>query len=137
MIQIILFIPIAPFSKCFSAMYRVCCPCFYKKQKKLEGTQGKQDKPDTKQKKIQPTDKNDKDIESQPESDDDRPPKYSTIMQLTNATVVAEPPPAFARFMLRKSVHQLSSEVRYFDKDYFLLFFYSLVSSYYRISITI
>ncbi|CAF1511866.1 unnamed protein product, partial [Rotaria sordida] len=39
-------------------------------------------------------------------------PRYSTIGQLTNATVVAEPPPAFARYMLRKSVDRLNSEFR-------------------------
>lgn len=37
--------------------------------------------------------------------------KYSTIVQLTNATVVAKPPPIFTRYMLRKSVDRLNSEV--------------------------
>jgi hypothetical protein len=37
--------------------------------------------------------------------------QFSTIGQLTNATVVTEPPPVFAKFMLRKSVDRLNSEV--------------------------
>ncbi|CAF4705876.1 unnamed protein product, partial [Rotaria sp. Silwood1] len=32
--QIILFIPTEPFGRCFSAMYRICCPCCYKRQQK-------------------------------------------------------------------------------------------------------
>jgi len=38
--------------------------------------------------------------------------KYSTIGQLTRATVVTQPPPMFARYMLRKSVHRLTTEFR-------------------------
>lgn len=38
--------------------------------------------------------------------------EYGTILQLTNATVVAEPPPVFARYVLRKSVDRLNTEVR-------------------------
>jgi hypothetical protein len=37
--------------------------------------------------------------------------KYGTIVALTNATVVAQPPPIFARYMLRKSVDRLNTEV--------------------------
>ncbi|CAF3617423.1 unnamed protein product [Rotaria sp. Silwood1] len=110
--QILLFIPVEPFSKCFSALYRICCPCCYKKQKKTHGEEdeteyGKSDsKSDTKRltKKIDEHDRDD--IGGEIIS------KYSTIGQLTNATVVTEPPPAFARFMLRKSVDRLHSEFR-------------------------
>jgi hypothetical protein len=37
--------------------------------------------------------------------------KYGTISQLANATVVTEPPAVFAKFMLRKSVDRLNTEV--------------------------
>jgi hypothetical protein len=36
---------------------------------------------------------------------------FTTIGQLTRATVVAEPPPVFAKYMLRKSVDRLNTEV--------------------------
>jgi len=39
--------------------------------------------------------------------------KYSTIAHLANATVVAEPPPMLARFMFRKSVSRLNTEVSF------------------------
>jgi hypothetical protein len=84
-------------------MYRVCCPYCYKKQaKKLE----------------------DEEEERKKSADLDHIPRpsrksvagehipFSTISQLTGATVVTEPPPpVFAKFMLRKSVDRLNSEV--------------------------
>lgn len=113
-------------------MYRVCCPCIYKKQKaadeKLEKGETEADEKgetkrrrssDEKLKKKPPsktTTDTDAEIHVDHESDDevrDRLPyrKYGTIGHITTATVVAEPPPMFARFMLRKSVHQLNTEV--------------------------
>lgn len=45
--------------------------------------------------------------------------QFSTIGQLTNATVITEPPaPVFAKFVLRKSVDRLNSEVRLIDFDH-------------------
>jgi len=38
--------------------------------------------------------------------------RFSTIGQLTNATVVTEPPHVFAKYMLRKSVDRLNTEFR-------------------------
>ncbi|CAF0836714.1 unnamed protein product [Adineta steineri] len=98
--QILLCIPIEPFAKCFSAIYRVCCPCCATRQaKKLEEEIARR---------------------KSAASDLRRPSRrstgdglqYSTIAQLTSATVVTEPPPVFAKFMLRKSVDRLNSEFR-------------------------
>jgi hypothetical protein len=82
-------------------MYRVLCPsCYKKKQQKLE------------QEEV--------DRRKSAEMDDSTPTRksvavyspYSTIMQLTHATVITEPPPpVFAKFVLRKSVDRLNSEV--------------------------
>ena len=45
--------------------------------------------------------------------------QFSTIGQLTHATVITEPPPpVFAKFVLRKSVDRLNSEVRLIDCDH-------------------
>jgi len=81
----------------------------YKKQKKKRDE--KEQKSDDKGKKKRPSKKGDSDIEEDTD-DESLPPKYATIGLLTNATVVTEPPPAFARFMLRKSVDRLNSEFR-------------------------
>ncbi|CAM2710546.1 unnamed protein product [Rotaria socialis] len=111
--QILLFIPMKPFSKCFSAFCRICCPCCCKKQKKTDETGGEEtegSKSDGKDKRKQATKTTDTDSE-----DDmyrDALSKYATIGQLTTATVVAEPPRVFAKFMLRKSVDRLNSEFR-------------------------
>ncbi len=61
--------------------------------------------------------------------------KYSTIGQLTNATVVTQPPPIFARYMLRKSVDRLTTEVRFLRLlfewfDIFLNFSFELLMSF-------
>jgi hypothetical protein len=84
-------------------MYRICCPYCYKKQlKKKEDEEAERRK--------------------SAESDIRRPSRksvaggdhirFSTIGQLTNAVVVTEPPPpVFAKFMLRKSVDRLNTEV--------------------------
>jgi hypothetical protein len=89
----------------------VCCPCLYKKQKKYDDD-GKEKSDEHKPKKERSSKPGEGDIES---DDDDIPlPKYPTIGQLTNATVVTVPPPAFARFMLRRSVDRLNSEVCFF-----------------------
>jgi hypothetical protein len=100
--QIILFIPTKPVGRCFSAIYRVCCPyCYRKQERKLA--------------------KEEADPRKSAELDYTRRPtkpgdgvnlRYSTIAQLANATVVTEPPPVFAKFMLRKSVDRLNSEFR-------------------------
>ncbi|CAF2413402.1 unnamed protein product [Rotaria sp. Silwood2] len=117
--QILLCIPVTPFSKCFSALYRICCPCCYKKKKtedeeeeeeEEEGGETEDEKADGKRKKkqsVKMVNKHDRDA-----TGGEIFAKYSTIGQLTNATVVTEPPPAFARYMLRKSVDRLNSEFR-------------------------
>ncbi len=94
-------------------MYRVCCPCIYKKQKKErdEKEGDGQKKSDTETKKKRPSKKSDKDEDTDEDLGSDAFHKYSTIIQLTNATVVTEPPPIFARYMLRKSVDRLTTEV--------------------------
>ena len=104
-------------------MYRVCCPCIYKKQKSKDEEEEKrghsdedegeekggegEGEPDEKPKKKRPPKKvRDDDADINPFQ------KYQTIGQLTNATVVTRPPPMFARYMLRKSVDRLNTEVR-------------------------
>lgn len=121
--QVLLCIPIEPFSKCFSAISRICCPCCHKKTTSQEIDDQQTDSPDAPGSR-RPTRLTSEHIE------------FSTIGQLTNAAVVAEPPPVFAKYMLRKSVDRLNSEVRhskYFQKKLktigmFLLF--CLVSCY-------
>ncbi|CAM4791578.1 unnamed protein product [Rotaria magnacalcarata] len=111
--QILLFIPMKPFSKCFSIFNRICCPCCYKKQKKTDETEGEEterSKSDDKDKRKRATKTTDADSEN--DMYRDALSKYATIGQLTTATIVAEPPPVFARFMLRKSVERLNSEFR-------------------------
>lgn len=112
-----MFIPIEPFSRCFSAVYRVCCPCLYKKKKKYEEEDEKGEKSEDEGDKTKKTDSDDE-IHVDNKDDDDarrrpRPStrKYGTIGQLANATVIVQPPPVFARFMLRKSVERLNTEV--------------------------
>ncbi|CAF3326610.1 unnamed protein product [Rotaria socialis] len=99
--QIILCIPIKPFAVCFSAAYRICCPCCYKKQAR----------------KLAEEEAFRKSVDADPNARPSRPSDvdyvpFSTIGQLTTATVVTEPPPAIAKFMLRKSVDRLNSEFR-------------------------
>ncbi|CAF4693159.1 unnamed protein product [Rotaria socialis] len=100
-ISIILCIPIKPFAVCFSAAYRICCPCCYKKQAR----------------KLAEEEAFRKSVDADPNARPSRPSDvdyvpFSTIGQLTTATVVTEPPPAIAKFMLRKSVDRLNSEFR-------------------------
>ncbi|CAF0973525.1 unnamed protein product [Rotaria sordida] len=99
--QILLCIPTKPFARCFSAMYRVCCPCCYKKQqkKRAEKEAARKSAAADQSRRISRF------------SDGDYMP-FTTIGQLTSATVVAEPPSAIAKFMLRKSVDRLNSEFR-------------------------
>nr|ACD88945.1 plasma membrane calcium ATPase [Adineta vaga] len=110
--QILLFIPIEPFSRCFSGIYRICCPCLYKRQKKFEDDDknDQRRKSDDKSEKKRSPKKDD--IEDDNEKDTEKPTygKYSTVAHLTNATVVIAPPPIFARYMLRKSVDRLNTE---------------------------
>ena len=117
--QILLFIPIKPFASCFSAIYRVCCPCIYKRRKRKHEEDGKGEETDEKVSKPKS-----KEGEGEGDGDDQKYienpgryvaalGKYSTIVQLTNATVVAKPPPVFTRYMLRKSVDRLNSEVSF------------------------
>ena len=104
------------FSGCLSMIYRVCCSCCYKRQQR---------KREDKQKQRQTTVSRSKTNDSieQDETVDETWLKYSTIGQLTNAAVVVEPPPAFARYMLRKSVDRLNSEVCHcFDCHSFFIF---------------
>lgn len=88
------------------------CPCCYKKQQKQKSVEEESDQPH-----------DEKRIDESLDGEDGKGPftKYSTIIHLTNATVVAEPPPIFARFMLRKSVDRLNSEVCFFFE---ILFFF-------------
>ena len=112
--QILLFVPVAPFNRCFSAVYRVLCPCCRSKGDGSDDDRRRQS--DDKSKHRESTkaagpgdDKHDGDDDG---GEDDSPPaKYSTISQLTNATMVMAPPTTFAKFMLRKSVDRLNSEV--------------------------
>ena len=84
-------------------MYRICCPCCHKRaERKLAE--------EIERRKSLGTD----DTRRISRKSDGDHVEYSTILQLTNATVVAEPPPVFARYMLRKSVDRLNSEVRRF-----------------------
>ncbi len=111
-----MFIPLEPFTKCFSALYRCCCPCLYKKKTREEGDkkgdeQEESDEKKPRKKRSSKSEKRDSDAES--DSDDVPSHKYPTIGHLTNATVVTVPPPAFARFMLRRSVDRLNSQVRF------------------------
>ena len=97
--QVILFIPTEPFGRCFSAMYRICCPCCSKRSaKKLAAAEDRR--------------KSELDVRRVSRKSDGGHIQFSTIGQLTSATVVTEPPPVFAKFMLRKSVDRLNSEVR-------------------------
>jgi uncharacterized Zn finger protein (UPF0148 family) len=92
-------------------MYRVCCPCCYKRQKKND---------DEFQKSVDGTKKkrSSKKSDTDGEKDNDNVPtnKYSAIHHLTNATAVVRRPPIFAKYMLQKSVARLNTEVCcYFD----------------------
>ncbi|CAF3983316.1 unnamed protein product, partial [Rotaria sp. Silwood2] len=99
--QIILCIPTKPFALCFSAMNRICCPCFYKRQQRKHAEKEalrKSAAPDQTQRisKL---------------NDGDYMP-FSTSGQLTSATVFAEPPLTIANFMPRKDADQLNTEFR-------------------------
>ena len=83
-------------------MYRVCCPYCYNKQVR------KRDEEEANRRKSAELDQIRR--PSRKKSGTDHM-QYSTIGQLTNATVVTEPPPVFAKYMLRKSVDRLNSEV--------------------------
>ena len=82
-------------------MYRICCPCCYKRTVQKRA----QDEERRKSLAVDPSRRISR------KSVAGEPGEYGTIMQLTNATVVAEPPPMFARYMLRKSVDRLNTEV--------------------------
>ncbi|UJR25661.1 hypothetical protein I4U23_007012 [Adineta vaga] len=97
--QILLCIPPEPFGRCFSAMYRVCCPCCAKRKEK-------------KRAEAEARRKSEVQLRRQSRKSDGDHIQFSTIGQLTSATVVTEPPPVFAKFMLRKSVDRLNSEFR-------------------------
>ena len=114
--QILLFVPVAPFNRCFSAVYRVLCPCCRSKGDGSDDDRRRQS--DDKSKHRESTkaagpgdDKHDGEGHDDDAEDDSPPAKYSTISQLTNATMVMPPPTTFAKFMLRKSVDRLNSEV--------------------------
>ena len=106
--QILLFVPIAPFNRCFSAVSRVLCPCC---RSKGDGTDHDRRQSDGKSK--HPESAKAAGLGDDDGGAEDDPPlaKYSTISQLTSATMVMAPPPTFAKFMLRKSVDRLNSEV--------------------------
>jgi len=101
-------------------MYRICCPYCYKKKEKKRA---------------------DEEAERRKSAELDMPrisrksvavySPYSTISQLTNATVITEPPPpVFAKFVLRKSVDRLNSEVWIdvlFSPKYHFVFLFSFV----------
>lgn len=101
-------------------MYRVCCPCLYKRQKRQEEKEEKGDDTDEKKETKKSSSKTDDDEHDDEKGEDDPNidaytaalRKYPTIVQLTNATVVTKPPPIFTRYMLRKSVDRLNAEVR-------------------------
>lgn len=100
-------------------MYRVCCPCIYKRRKSENEEEENGEETDEKKKSKQVS-KSDKEGNDDDEKYIENPGryvaalgKYSTIVQLTNATVVAKPPPVFTRYMLRKSVDRLNSEVSF------------------------
>jgi len=95
-------------------MYRVCCPYCYKREvKKQEEKEADRRKSAADVGQIQRLSR---------KSDGDHI-QFSTIGQLANATVVTEPPPAFAKYMLRKSVDRLNSEVEIYFIFYSFLFF--------------
>ena len=92
-------------------MFRVCCPCCYKRLEKDDTEFQNNDDPGKKGHSNRKPSEHSGDEDG--EGDQNAPPpKYSTIGQLTSATVVMAPPPMFAKFMLRKSVDRLNSEVR-------------------------
>jgi hypothetical protein len=103
-------------------MYRVCCPYCYKRQvKKREEKEADRRKSVAELNQIRRPSRKSDGIHLQ----------FSTIGQLTNATVVTEPPPVFAKFMLRKSVDRLNSEVEInFIFIIFNIYFFFLVSCY-------
>nr|ACC43965.1 plasma membrane calcium-dependent ATPase [Philodina roseola] len=103
--QILLFVPIEPFSRCFLGIYRICCPCFYRRRLRISDE--RENSEEFKQKRMSKGDQNN---ENQRDSREMITPKYMTISLLTNATGVIAPPPTFAKFMLRKSVNRLNSE---------------------------
>ena len=117
-------IPTKPFGLCFSALYRICCPCCYRRQQK-------------KRAEAEARRQSEANIRRQSRKSDGDHIQFSTIGQLTSATVVTEPPPVFAKFMLRKSVDRLNTEVRrqFLLKIQRLLLFF-LVPSHQRISNT-
>ena len=82
-------------------MYRVICPCCHKRDVQKRAAEEERRKSMA----IDPSRR----ISRRSVGGDAL--EFSTIMQLTNATVVAEPPPVFARYMLRKSVDRLNTEV--------------------------
>ena len=100
-------------------MYRVCCPCLYKRQKKEEAKEELGEDTDEKTKPKRRSSKPTEDDEYDDNQNDipdvssynEALRKYPTIVQLTNATVVTKPPPIFTRYMLRKSVDRLNTEV--------------------------
>lgn len=104
-------------------MYRICCPsCYKKKQRKIEEEEDRR-------KSIADLDH----IRRPSRKSDGDHLQFSTIAQLTSATVVTEPPPVFAKFMLRKSVDRLNTEVRisflYFTFLFYFIFNFSFVLS--------
>lgn len=87
-------------------MYRICCPCCYKRQqKKRAAAEADRRKSDLELRRVS-------------RKSVGEHIQFGTIGQLTSATVVTEPPPAFAKFMLRKSVDRLNSEVRSFARTH-------------------
>ncbi|CAF3524989.1 unnamed protein product [Rotaria sp. Silwood1] len=99
--QIILCIPTKPFALCFSAMFRVCCPCFYKRQRR------KCAENETRRKSAAADQ-----LRRVSRWSDGGYMPYSIIGQSTSATVVPEPQPTIAKFMLRKGANQLNTESR-------------------------
>jgi hypothetical protein len=95
-------------------MYRVCCPyCYKKAQKKREEEEERRKSAADMDVVRRPSRKSDGDYL-----------QYGTIGQLAGATVVTEPPPVFAKYMLRKSVDRLNSEVRILFRIISLIFLF-------------
>ncbi|CAF1053389.1 unnamed protein product [Rotaria sp. Silwood1] len=99
--QIILCIPTKPFALCFSAMFRVCCPCFYKRQRR------KCAENETRRKSAAADQ-----LRRVSRWSDGGYMPYSIIGQSTSATVVPEPQPTIAKFMLRKGANRPNTEFR-------------------------
>ncbi|CAF3896479.1 unnamed protein product [Rotaria sordida] len=103
--QIILCIPTKPFALCFSAMYCVCCPCFYTRQQRKRAEKEARRKPAAADQSQRISRWSDSDYMT-----------FNKTDQLTSATVVAQPSPTIAKFTLRKNVDRLNTECHVINK---------------------